>query len=63
MELPRKEYPRPQLVRKDWRNLNGQWGFEIDNAMVGKEKEFYLRSSLNQTITVPFCIYTQQAGR
>ena len=23
------EYPRPQLVRKDWLNLNGVWGFEI----------------------------------
>lgn len=62
MELPRKEYPRPQLVRKDWRNLNGQWGFEIDNAMVGKEKEFYLRSSLNQTITVPFCPESKLSG-
>jgi beta-galactosidase/beta-glucuronidase len=23
------EYPRPQMVRKDWLNLNGVWGFEI----------------------------------
>ena len=23
------EYPRPQLVRKDWLNLNGVWGFEM----------------------------------
>ena len=23
------EYPRPQLVRKEWLNLNGIWGFEI----------------------------------
>jgi hypothetical protein len=23
------EYPRPQLARKEWLNLNGVWGFEI----------------------------------
>src|SRR5215472_9575288 len=23
------EYPRPQLVRNEWLNLNGVWGFEI----------------------------------
>ena len=24
-----REYPRPQLVRKDWLNLNGLWNYEI----------------------------------
>ena len=24
-----KEYPRPQLVRKDWLNLNGLWDYAI----------------------------------
>jgi hypothetical protein len=24
-----KEYPRPQLVRKDWQNLNGLWEYAI----------------------------------
>src|SRR5690349_4872533 len=24
-----KEYPRPQLVRKDWLNLNGMWEYAI----------------------------------
>lgn len=24
-----KEYPRPQLVRKDWQNLNGLWDYAI----------------------------------
>jgi beta-galactosidase/beta-glucuronidase len=26
------EYPRPQLVRKDWLNLNGVWGLEITTS-------------------------------
>ena len=26
--VPRPEYPRPQLVRSDWLNLNGVWEFQ-----------------------------------
>ena len=55
MSIPRPEYPRPQLVRKPWVNLNGKWEFEIDNAMVGMAKKFYEREHLDGEITVPFC--------
>ena len=24
-QLPRAEYPRPQMERADWVNLNGEW--------------------------------------
>ena len=31
MNIPRSEYPRPELVRADnWLNLNGQWQFAFD---------------------------------
>lgn len=53
--IPRNEYPRPQLERDSFINLNGEWDFEIDNACVGKEKEFFKRKSLNNKIIVPFC--------
>ena len=53
--LPRSEYPRPQLVRKNWICLNGEWDFEIDNALNGTDKNFIDRSVLNSKITVPFC--------
>lgn len=62
MEIPRNEYPRPQLVRDNWINLNGRWEFEIDNAKVGKEKEFFLRTDLNNEITVPFCPESKLSG-
>ena len=62
MQIPREEYPRPQMVRENWENLNGAWGFEIDNAMVGEEKEFFLRDRLQDTITVPFCPESKLSG-
>ena len=55
MNIPRPEYPRPQLVREPWVNLNGKWEFEIDNAMVGFAKKYYEREHLDGEITVPFC--------
>ncbi|MBO5778871.1 MAG: beta-galactosidase [Clostridia bacterium] len=55
MNIPRPEYPRPQLVREPWINLNGKWEFEIDNAMVGFAKKYYEREHLDSEIIVPFC--------
>lgn len=31
MEIPRPEYPRPQFVRREWLNLNGEWEFAFDD--------------------------------
>ncbi len=52
--IPRSEHPRPDRKRETWLNLNGEWGFEIDNALVGMEKKFYERDALDGKITVPF---------
>ena len=62
MNIPRSEYPRPQLVRKNWLNLNGEWDFEIDNSKVGEPKEFFKRNSLDGKITVPFCPESELSG-
>ena len=35
MDVPRPEYPRPQLVRREWLNLNGVWGFCFDPGLSG----------------------------
>ncbi|MEN6311567.1 MAG: hypothetical protein ABFD80_08550, partial [Acidobacteriota bacterium] len=34
---PRPEYPRPEMVRAEWLNLNGQWDFALDPSASGEE--------------------------
>ena len=29
------EYPRPQMVRRDWQNLNGLWQFAVAERQIG----------------------------
>jgi len=54
MDIPRREHPRPDFMRKDWNNLNGVWRFEVDHpdAPIGrgpKPCEYFSRD-----IVVPF---------
>ncbi|WP_309930495.1 sugar-binding domain-containing protein [Arthrobacter sp. 1088] len=51
--LPKPEHPRPQLVRENWMNLNGTWGFEIDAGDSGLERGL-ARRELTSEILVPF---------
>jgi hypothetical protein len=43
-----REYPRPQMVRKDWRNLNGLWDYAITAKDAERPEEF------DGEIMVPF---------
>ena len=60
--IPRCEHPRPDRQRAEWLSLNGEWDFEIDNAIVGEAKKFYERESLDGKITVPFCPESKLSG-
>ena len=60
--IPRCEHPRPDKQRAEWLSLNGEWDFEIDNAIVGEAKKFYERDSLDGKITVPFCPESKLSG-
>ncbi len=53
--IPRSEYPRPQLVRDSWLNLNGPWQFQLDYGRSGRERKWMEKEQLDSTITVPFC--------
>ncbi|MEU6405242.1 PA14 domain-containing protein [Streptomyces sp. NPDC046985] len=52
------EYPRPQLTRPDWRNLNGRWQFAAGHAgerpPVGRD--------LPERILVPYPVESQLSG-
>jgi hypothetical protein len=52
------EYPRPQMVRPDWLNLNGLWQFQPGKA--GEEPP--LGSELSQRILVPFPVESAMSG-
>lgn len=58
----RKEYPRPQFVRKDWINLNGEWDFTIDNSVTGEQRKFQEATSFDMKINVPFCPESKLSG-
>ena len=49
------EYPRPQMVRKDWLNLNGLWDF----AITGKEAA---SATFGTQILVPFPVESALSG-
>ena len=59
--LPKPEHPRPQLVRENWVNLNGAWGFEIDAGDSGLERGLRTRE-LGSEILVPFAPETKLSG-
>ena len=48
-------YPRPQLVRKDWRSLNGEWKFRTERSGQNSTEEW-------ETINVPFCPESSLSG-
>ena len=69
--VPRPEYPRPQLRRPDWINLNGVWAFAFDDDDSGLRQGWQetsadlLRSGdspFDRRITVPFCYQAELSG-
>lgn len=50
------EYPRPQMVRERWRNLNGRWEYAITGRNDAKPATFA------GTIRVPFAIESALSG-
>ncbi len=51
-----QEYPRPQLVRERWQNLNGQWDYAVAPRDATKPVTW------DGKILVPFCIESKLSG-
>ena len=60
--IPRPEHPQPQLQRKNWENLNGEWEFAFDFGKSGMNRRFWEREHLDQKILVPFCPESELSG-
>ena len=60
--IPRPEYPRPQFVRGDWMNLNGDWEFEIDHSTSGEARGLQTAEHFAGHILVPFCPESELSG-
>ena len=59
----RTEYPRPELVREPFLNLNGSWDFAFDYNKAGKEQNWQLLPEIfNHKIEVPFCPESKLSG-
>jgi beta-galactosidase/beta-glucuronidase len=62
MQLLRPEYPRPQLRREKWLNLNGVWNFDFDDDNVGIKAQWQNTAPLKQNINVPFAFQSALSG-
>lgn len=64
----KKDYPRPQLVRNDWDNLNGIWKFAFDDTGRGEQEKWYQGAGGvpgfpdSREIQVPFTYETKSSG-
>ncbi|MEV8388288.1 sugar-binding domain-containing protein, partial [Streptomyces chartreusis] len=56
VDNPLPEYPRPQLTRPDWANLNGIWDFAVTSADAGQPATF------SEQIRVPFVAESALSG-
>ena len=55
-EQPLPEYPRPQMVRSRWLNLNGPWTFAL------RDRDAARPTTFDGRILVPFAIESQLSG-
>lgn len=55
-------YPRPQFVRSQWLDLNGEWDFSFDDDHAGIAARWMDHFPATHTINVPFTYETAASG-
>ncbi len=60
--IPRPEYPRPELFRETWLNLNGLWDFAFDFSDSGEEAGRPEGTGFDRQIVVPFAPESPLSG-
>lgn len=70
--MNRQEYPRPELERGEWINLNGEWDFDFDFANTLEVRYLHFNHTakitynmpkeLTKKINVPFCPESKLSG-
>lgn len=56
------DYPRPQMIRTDWENLNGIWDFAFDDERAGEKAGWRKGFPKTHDIVVPFTYETAMSG-
>ncbi|KAJ5654413.1 hypothetical protein N7490_001416 [Penicillium lividum] len=58
---PWPEYPRPQMQRSQWQNLNGVWQYENASSLVAVQNPPFGRN-LAQDVLIPSCLESGLSG-
>lgn len=61
-DIPRGEYPRPELRRPRWLCLNGLWELELDDADHGLAAGWHTGRAFSRRIVVPYPLESELSG-
>ncbi len=61
-DIPRGEYPRPELRRPRWLCLNGLWELELDDADRGLAAGWHTGRAFSRRIVVPYPLESELSG-
>ncbi|WP_319370074.1 sugar-binding domain-containing protein [uncultured Ilyobacter sp.] len=62
MNLNYLDYPRPQFVRKNWIDLNGDWEFMFDDENIGLTNKWFMQKEFILNINVPYAYQSELSG-
>lgn len=59
---PWPEYPRPQLQRSEWQNLNGIWTYQSASGLDALDSPPF-GQDLSQEVMIPSCLESGLSGK